>query len=71
MKRLAPTLFLGFYLFWIVMIVAKACSFVSLSWWVVLAPIWMPFAFGSFILFFAFVVAVGAFVYTLWQPEYK
>jgi hypothetical protein len=71
MKRLAPSLFLGFYLFWMVLIVVKACSFITVSWWVILVPIWMPFAFGSFILFFIFIVFLGFFGYIIWKPEYK
>jgi hypothetical protein len=71
MKRLAPTLFLGFYLLWIFMLFAKAFSVVSWSWWIILAPIWMPFAFGSFIVFLVFLVVIGALGYVIWNPEYK
>jgi len=61
MKRLAPSLFLGFYLLWMVLIVVKACNLIALS----------PFAFGSFMFFFIFLIFLGFFVYILWKPEYK
>jgi len=71
MKRLIPILFISCYLLWIFMLFAKTFSIITWSWWIILAPIWLPFAFGSFCFFFIFIIFLGFLIYNIWRPEYR
>ncbi|NCU32113.1 MAG: hypothetical protein EOM23_04095 [Candidatus Moranbacteria bacterium] len=61
-----------FYFAWIMAIILKACNVISWSWWVVLAPVWLPLSMGSFILLIFFIIFVTAIVTTLIKdPVFK
>ena len=62
--------FFLFYLLWITAVSCKLAGIITLSWWVILFPIWAPFALGALIisgaLLFLMVALMGVMV-----KEYK
>jgi len=52
-----------FFLIFLVLLVLKLCSVISISWWIATLPLWGSAALALFVILCAFVV----FVYSEWR----
>jgi len=53
--------FICLYIFWVAMIIAKIGDFITISWWWILCPAWLPltvFIFMAFAFFIFFSVTL-------------
>jgi hypothetical protein len=71
-KHFLATGMVLFYFAWVAIIVLKACNVIDWSWLLILAPVWLPFSMGAFILLILFLITVMAIVVTLIKdPVFK